>query len=213
MLDIGANVGRTSIPRVILGDFQFIYAAEPDPVNYECLVQNVIENHLRGRVFADQAAMSDRDGETVLMRSRYIGGHRLLAEGGRPGRRELVTVPCYTLDSWVGRLSIDPDEINFVKIDTQGWEAHILSGATSLLERPHIAWQLEVDPAHLQASGAPLARLVEILQQHFTHFIDLNTAAPGPRSRPISDLSSALAYVGETAGPKTDVLVYHASED
>ena len=213
MLDIGANIGRTSIPRVILGDFQQIYAAEPDPANYECLVHNVMENNLRGRIFPDHAAIGNSDGETVLMRSKYIGGHRILPEGSRPKHRQLVTVPRYTLDSWVRRLSINVDEITFVKVDTQGWETHILSQATGLLERHHIAWQLEIDPKHLQSSGAPLSRLVEILVRHMTHFIDLNSAAPGSRSRTISELDSALAYVGGATGTKTDILVYHASVD
>ena len=213
MLDIGANIGRTSVPRVLLGDFQFVYAAEPDPVNHECLVRNVMENNLQGRVFPDHTAIGNKDGKTVLMRSRFIGGHRVLPESGRPKSRELVTVPCYTLDSWVKRLSIELDGVTFVKIDTQGWEIHILSRATNLLEQRHIAWQLEIDPKHLESAGAPLTCLFEILHRHRTHFIDLNSAAPGPRSRPVSELSSALAYVGDTRGRKTDILVYHATGD
>ena len=118
MLDIGANIGLTSIPRVLLGDFQFVYAAEPDPANYECLVHNAVENNLHGRVFPDQAAIGNRDGETVLMRSKFIGGHRVLPEGHRSKNRKLVTVPCYTLDSWVQRFAIDLNEVAFVKIDT-----------------------------------------------------------------------------------------------
>ena len=213
MLDIGANLGRTSIPRAVLGDFQFIYAAEPDSVNYECLVRNVSDNHLRGRIFPDHTAIGSRDGDAVLMRSRYSGGHRLLPEGGRLGSREAVTVPGYTLDSWVKRLSIDLNEIAFVKIDTQGWEAHILSGATRLLQQPHIAWQLEIDPGHLESSGQPLSRLIEIIERHMTHFIDLNSSARGERSREIGELSSALEYVGKMNGPKTDLLFYHSTGD
>src|SRR5687767_14176807 len=37
MLDLGANVGRMSVPRVILGDVTAAYCAEPDPLNYACL--------------------------------------------------------------------------------------------------------------------------------------------------------------------------------
>ena len=169
-----------------------------------------MENNLQGRVFPDHTAIGNKDGKTVLMRSRFIGGHRVLPESGRPKSRELVTVPCYTLDSWVKRLSIELDGVTFVKIDTQGWEIHILSRATNLLEQRHIAWQLEIDPKHLESAGAPLTCLFEILHRHRTHFIDLNSAAPGPRSRPVSELSSALAYVGDTRGRKTDILVYHA---
>jgi len=213
MLDIGANLGRTSIPRAVLGDFQFIYAAEPDLANYECLVRNVSDNHLRGRIFPDHAAIGSRDGDTKLMRSPYSGGHRLLSEGAEPGSREVVTVPGYTLDSWVKRLSIDLNEIAFVKIDTQGWEAHILSGATSLLRQAHIAWQLEIDPAHLESSGQPLSDLFEIVERYMTHFIDLNSSAEGDRVREIGELMSALEYVGKTNGPKTDILVYRSTGD
>lgn len=39
MLYIGGNLGTTSIPRVVLGDFQYIYAAEPEPLNYACLLR------------------------------------------------------------------------------------------------------------------------------------------------------------------------------
>ena len=46
-----------------------------------------------------------------------------------------------------------------------------------------------------------------------THFIDLNSAAPGPRNRPVSELSAALAYVGGANKQKTDILVYHAGRD
>ena len=59
--------------------------------------------------------IGNSDGETVLMRSKYIGGHRILPEGSRPKHRQLVTVPRYTLDSWVRRLLINVDEIAFVK--------------------------------------------------------------------------------------------------
>jgi hypothetical protein len=33
MIDIGANIGTTSIPRVLLRDFEYIYAAEPESKN------------------------------------------------------------------------------------------------------------------------------------------------------------------------------------
>ena len=50
MVDIGANTGRMSIPRVILGDATIAYCAEPDPLNYTCLVWNVRDNDLTGLV-------------------------------------------------------------------------------------------------------------------------------------------------------------------
>ena len=61
MIDIGANIGTTSIPRVLLGDFNYVYAAEPDPGNYACLVRNVVDNGLRGLVLPEIGRASCRE--------------------------------------------------------------------------------------------------------------------------------------------------------
>jgi FkbM family methyltransferase len=62
MLDIGASIGRMSIPRVILGDLVHAYCAEPDPLNYAALVRNVAANGLCGLVLPDQAAIGAATG-------------------------------------------------------------------------------------------------------------------------------------------------------
>ena len=54
MLDIGANTGRMSIPRVVLGDVVAAYCAEPDPLNYACLVGNVVDNNMNGLLLPDR---------------------------------------------------------------------------------------------------------------------------------------------------------------
>lgn len=208
MLDIGANIGRTAIPRVILGDVQLVYAAEPDPLNYSCLVQNVVGNGLRGFVLPDQVAIGATDGTEQLRRSRFIGGHRILRSGAAPAA-DVIDVPCWTLDTWVTRLGVSLDAVSFVKIDAQGSECDVLLGARSLLNCRHIAWQLEIDPALLLAAGRDPHELFDLLEGHFTHFIDLNKAARGPRVRRVGELSEALGYLQQAAG-KTDVVVYHA---
>ena len=68
MLDVGANVGTTSIPRVVLGDFPLVYAAEPNTENFECLVGNVLDNQLAGRVLPDRIAISSTTGTARLRR-------------------------------------------------------------------------------------------------------------------------------------------------
>ena len=61
MIDIGANIGRMSIPRVVLGDATLAYCLEPDPLNYACLVRNIRDNGLAGLALADQpGARRDR---------------------------------------------------------------------------------------------------------------------------------------------------------
>ena len=152
MLDIGANVGRMSIPRVILGDSTRAICAEPDELNYQCLCANIRENRLAGLVVADRVAISDRDGFLPLQRGSVSGSHRVVHAS--PAAEEEETVPCTTLDAWVERHGIDLAEVTFVKVDTQGSELHVLSGASRVLAQPHIAWQIEIAPGHLRLAGS-----------------------------------------------------------
>jgi FkbM family methyltransferase len=200
LLDVGANIGTTSIPRALLGDYALFYACEPEPDNFACLVAAIVRNNLHGIVLPDRCAISDRDGHMRLRRSSSIGGHRLDAdaEGG-------IEVPVFTLESWLARLGVDADSIRFVKVDTQGHESHVLAGAGPLVARPGVVWQLECSPRHLRLAGGDIQNLIRQCQHAFTWFIDLYAMAPGGRVRPISELPEALAYLGDSF---TNLLLY-----
>jgi len=206
MIDIGANVGTTSIPRVLLGDFNCIYAIEPDPGNYACLVRNIADNGVRGLVLPDRVAIGDTNGEMTL-RTLHSGTHHLVTRASDAGEHERVSVPCVTLDRWVAQMGIDLSDVAFIKSDTQGWDARVLAGAAGVLARRHIAWQIEFSPAMLERSGRSMEEVYEQLERHFTHFIDLRGDA-GPRVRRTSSIRDALAYVGKTERRYTNVLLY-----
>jgi FkbM family methyltransferase len=205
MLDLGANVGRMAIPRVILGDVAIAYCAEPDPVTYACLARNVVDNGLRGLVLPDQTAIGDRNGTVPLLRTGASGSFHVVTGGGAPGE-EVVEVPCCTLDAWVERLEIDLDAVTFVKVDVEGFERRVVAGGSRVLAHRHIAWQMEIKPAGLRAAGDEPARLYEDLRGAFGSFIDLNRRAAGKRVRPVAELAEALQYI--EPGGKTDVLLF-----
>lgn len=207
MLDLGANLGRMSIPRVILGDVQAAYCAEPDPLNYACLVRNVADNGLTGLVLPDRLAIGARNTTVRLQRARSAGGHRVLDAHAR-ARGDTVEVPCLTLDTWVERLGIDLEQVSFVKLDVQGSELDVLHGARRVLDCHHIAWQIEIDAGVHGGRRPPLAELYAELARHFTHVIDLNRHTAGPRVRPIAALPEALAYLSAPDQVRTDVLCF-----
>ena len=209
MIDIGANVGTTSIPRALLGDFTCVYAIEPDPANYACLVWNIVTNGVRGLVLPDRVAIGDTNGEMTL-RSMRSGTHHLVTRASDIAERERVTVPCLTLDAWVDRMGIDLADVAFVKSDTQGWDARVIAGASRVLMQKHIAWQIEVSPAMLERSGHAMEEIYTLLERHFTHFIDLRSVS-GAHVRPTSELREGLAYVGKTERRYTNVLLYAAA--
>ena len=76
-----------------------------------------------------------------------------------------------------------------------------------LLARRHVAWQLEISPAHLSSAGTSAADLYRMCAGLFSHFIDLGKAAEGPRARRTTDLSSALEYVGADHS-QTDIILF-----
>ncbi|HEV8319123.1 MAG TPA: FkbM family methyltransferase [Vicinamibacterales bacterium] len=210
MLDIGANIGATAIPRAILGDARAVFCAEPDELNYRCLVANVVQNGFSGFVLPDRVAISDRTGEVVLERGKMPGSHRVVhvAPDTIEGRRR---VPSMTLDDWMAHHAIDVRGVTFIKIDTQGSEVHVLTGAAALLGVAIVAWQIEVAPRLLRLAGSDPATLYRMMKAHFTHFIDLNVDAAGPRLRSIADLDGALEYLERGEAPQTDVVVYRTS--
>lgn len=207
MLDLGANLGRTCIPRVLLGDVRAVYAAEPHPANYACLVRNVLEHSLGGFVLPDRVAIGAERGEVQLRVSRFSGGHRVLPRPRRPV--ETMTVDVWPVDAWLDRLGIEPEGVTFVKVDTQGSEVGVLRGAESLVGRRHVAWQVEVDPVLLKRAGTPLRDLCRFVETRFTHFVDIGSHQRGPRSRPVRELRDALAYLGSDE-KRTDLILYHA---
>jgi FkbM family methyltransferase len=184
MLDIGANIGTTCIPRVVLGDFDCVYAAEPEPDNYACLVGTVIDNGLTGRVLPDRVAIANWSGAAALEHTDRIGGHRLLGDASHMTTSS-VEVACFTVDRWLRRLRVSPEAVTFVKVDTQGWDVDVLKGASSLLRRPHVVWQLEVSRM-VKRSGASLRELSDLLLANFSHAKLLSGGAPA--LRPVAEV-------------------------
>jgi FkbM family methyltransferase len=195
-----------SIPRLILGDVQLVYCAEPEPLNYACLVRNVVDNGFRGLVMPDRVAIGSENTVVRMLRGKSPGGHRVV-NADEPVKRETIEVRSRTLDTWCDELGIDIRQVTFIKVDAQGSELHVLRGASRLLACPHITWQLEVDEALLRSQGDRTDSLFAMLQTHFTHFIDLNKAARGPRVARMEMLPDALSYLRDTAS-HTDILVF-----
>jgi FkbM family methyltransferase len=207
MLDIGANTGRMAVPRAILGDATAVYCAEPDLLNYQCLVRNVRDNHLTGLVLPDHLAIGSENGLVRLERAKSTGGHRVI-ERDTASSGTVTEVPSLTIDSWMDRLGITAEQVAFVKVDVQGSEVPVLRGAARLLTHRHVAWQIEIDLQALPRRGFVEDDLFQPLRAHFSHFIDLSRRGTGDRVRPIRDLSDALAYLQGGVGGRTDLLLF-----
>jgi FkbM family methyltransferase len=191
MIDIGANVGQTSIPRAILGDYAVAYALEPEPLNFACLQANVRDHGLQDRVVPVQVAVGDRTGTVSFRQTRQSKSHSVaVAEGA-----DTIPVACTTVDAWLAERGVPASGVSFIKSDTNGFELQVLAGSRELLMLRRAVWQIEVAPECLATFGASIDALGAAAAEWFTCFIDCGRKATGDRVRPMREWNEALAYL------------------
>lgn len=207
-LDIGANIGTTTIPALLEHGFASAVACEPDPVNLRLLRLNLLANGVEARASAMQLALSDEDGTVDLARSRSNWGDHRVVDGVNARKlrnRDLIQVERTTVDGLLARLEIPAGDVGLAWIDAQGHEAQILAGSEQLiLARTPIVFELW--PRVLDRNG-DLSLLVALFDDLDGQLFDLRE--PGRRRaepRPVESLAELVeSYL--RAGGHTDLLL------
>ena len=143
-IDVGANCGYWTLP--LADHFSFLVSIEADAENFERLKINIsINPHLNDRVLALNVAATNYDGDALFNIRRSIDadanlntGLSSLVIGGSDGTsRSVKAVQIDSLD-----LPVDIS-ICFIKIDVEGAEFDVLTGAERLIKTslPHIFWE------------------------------------------------------------------------
>jgi FkbM family methyltransferase len=172
-IDIGANCGIYSVIGCAINPSLQVVAVEPVPDVFSALERNVRQNKCESRVAALNVALGTTNG-TVEFHQAEDATMSSLATSGYLGQRgQLIQVECRTLDSIVQELNVEPD---FLKIDVEGFEDAVLSGAESVLTRFKPQIVLEANP------GDPGDRVTEILAKHGYSFFVLADGGPLERS-------------------------------
>jgi len=137
VVDVGANIGHYMLlfARAV-GPSGQVVCFEPEPDNLVELARNRELNNLTF-VQIEAVALGSEDGTTGL--TPGINGHVVEFQGHG------LTVPLHRLDSLVS------GHVDLLKIDVEGYEGHVLAGATGLLSRCHPALFLELHPAEIAA--------------------------------------------------------------
>jgi FkbM family methyltransferase len=132
-LDVGANVGFTTVPLARRVRRGVVHAFEPSPVAYRALERTVVR-HALGNVVTHPVAVGCRDG-MVEMVTPLDGSARLPAlthvvtPGDVPGDR--FVAECRALDGMAELASGPP--VRGIKIDVEDHEHEVLAGARRLI--------------------------------------------------------------------------------
>ncbi len=161
MLDVGANIGLTSLPVLHARPTAKVISFEPSPNTLGSLRRTRDESALTDRWQVMGKAAGRAPGTIdFFISSADLGDFDSLVDTGRSGERRKVTVDVTTLDEvWEqqGRPAV-----SVIKIDVEGAETDVLAGARKLVEseRPHIILEWYED--NLKPYGYDPASLLDI---------------------------------------------------
>jgi FkbM family methyltransferase len=176
VVDVGANHGMMSLEAAhLVGPTGLIHAFEPAPLTRALLLRNLAANSLTTvRVFSD--ALGAAPGTALLRVHHEMSGLNTLAVHDVTWNRrvlpadEIVEVPVTTLDTHAERHGLD--QINFLKIDVEGFELSVLRGARGLLRAQRVdRIMLEIgDLTFTNAGVAPVEILAELESLNYRLF-------------------------------------------
>lgn len=148
-IDVGANIGLSTIIMARACPAGRVIAFEPSPRNCRALRLNVEANRL-ANVTVVQAAASDRPGELHLHEPEFgVGAHIVGDSHLSGGSWTTIPVPAVTIDSRIGA----DQPVSFMKIGCEGHEPEVLAGASAVLVRDRPLLFMEFNSWALNAFG------------------------------------------------------------
>ena len=133
VFDIGANIGLvTFILSSIVGSKGLVHAFEPNPEMCALIEQATARNNVRN-IALHRVALGAQEGDlTLSVPSGNAGAASFISTRQTPDSKTM-TVPVHTLSSIMAHETVG--HIRLVKIDVEGFEPEVLSGASELFSR------------------------------------------------------------------------------
>ena len=144
-VDVGANVGAITLALSSLCPDGFIYAFEPATQSFGFLKRNLARNGV-GNATAQRLALSDAGGEATLSYNREFAGGAFISDHVRDGVQETVRVG--TIDHWAQQAGLD--RLDLIKVDVEGYEQKVLSGARATIKSFRPTLVVELNPITLR---------------------------------------------------------------
>lgn len=170
VFDVGANVGEFSIDLAKNRSPKAIYAFEPAPSTFKTFRTKLAEAGIEAAVRPINMALGDAAGEVRFSNVENDKNNSVLIDSSRVG----VTVEAITGDAFCQREGVS--EIDFLKIDTEGYDLKVMLGFERMLREQAIGMieaevsltpsntkhvQFETVKSHLQGRGYHLFFIYE----------------------------------------------------
>ena len=166
IFDIGAHIGTlSSYFSIKAKESGKVYAFEPFPKSYNRLIENIVINDYKN-IITNQIAISDKVGtsnfyykpENLQLNSlgQVSDGEKILNDS--------IEVKVKTIDTYCEENNIS--KIDFLKIDTEGYEYNVLLGSEKMLEKKAVdVIQFEISKVPLESLGRTPEEIINFLKE------------------------------------------------
>jgi FkbM family methyltransferase len=192
-IDIGANIGLTTIP-IARHAFVHCKAFEPEPQTFRYLATNVRQNCAGGNVDIFNLALSNMQGTVAFeLADDNFGDHRIRVtkDDGDFGeaKRQVIEVRADRLDDVLSVHALSKPIA--LKIDTQGAECRILEGGKTVFEAASLL-AFEFWPYGLRRMASDPESLISFVGAQFSTGAILPEGNDAPTWQPIGSLVEML---------------------
>lgn len=197
IFDIGSNFGYYSVRiATSLKKKCSIYAFEPCLSTYERLLTHIRLNNLRNCIHASRIALSDQiDGEGVLCTRSDNSGATYI-------KKEVTGNDCSltSLDHFV--LINNIPTVNFMKIDVEGFEMHVLRGGIKIIKEKKPIILIELNPVCLERCGVKVDDLLNLLSTFGYKFFVANRK----KLKTLSEIPTGRDHINAFAFPEESLM-------
>lgn len=158
ILDIGANFGYYSLKlaSALKGEC-VVHAFEPNPPTYARLVHHIRVNGLGSSVTAHSLGLAERPGfATISEKSGNSGAANLTTSADDRDPIRLTSIDVFRAEAGLPR-------VDFIKIDVEGFEEHVIAGGIQTLTEFKPTLVVELEPARLGPKGSSVSRVAGML--------------------------------------------------
>lgn len=142
-LDLGANIGLTTIALANICKEGKIVAIEPIPNTFNLLKKNILHSGATN-IEEYNFAVGNKEGTSIMQGSNSFLAGSFIADSYPLSTQEFtVKVPVRTLDNVFD--SFKMDRLDFIKIDVEGYELFVLEGAKKILNQSNPIVYLEMN--------------------------------------------------------------------